>query len=246
MSTKSEWFADWFNTPYYHTLYQHRDRTEAQTFINNLMNKVKLDENARILDLACGRGRHAMQLAQMNYQVVGVDLSPANIEFANKAKNDHPKVEFKVGDMRNSLGDNEYDAVLNAFTSFGYFNSKAEHQQVINNIYACLKNSGLFFFDYLNARAIPSTNNKEIVQEIEGIHFSTKRSLLNQHVVKEISVQDGDMTMHFMEKVALYYKDDFIEMLTKANFKIIQIWGNYFLEPFIENASPRLIILAQK
>ena len=67
-----DWFASWFDTPYYHTLYKYRDDTEARIFIDDLFKALKPDSNHRILDLACGRGRHAIYMNKKGFDVFGV------------------------------------------------------------------------------------------------------------------------------------------------------------------------------
>ncbi|MFN5878833.1 MAG: SAM-dependent methyltransferase, partial [Flavobacteriales bacterium] len=71
MSSK-EWFADWFDTPYYHILYKNRNDEEAAHFIENLIEFIQLDLGSRVLDLACGKGRHSVTLNKLGYNVLGV------------------------------------------------------------------------------------------------------------------------------------------------------------------------------
>ena len=78
------WFESWFDSPYYHILYKNRDDTEAQKFLRNLLRVINPPSNAKILDLACGKGRHAIFLRKLNYKVVGTDLSKLSISEAKK------------------------------------------------------------------------------------------------------------------------------------------------------------------
>src|SRR6478736_3856513 len=78
--TKNQnWFASWFDTPYYHILYKDRDEEEAEFFMDNLVHYLNLPEEAKILDLACGKGRHAFHLIQLGFDVTGADLSVNSI-----------------------------------------------------------------------------------------------------------------------------------------------------------------------
>ena len=61
-----EWFKNWFNSPYYHILYKERDSYEAEYFIDNLIIYLKIAENSKIIDIACGKGRHSIYLEQKN------------------------------------------------------------------------------------------------------------------------------------------------------------------------------------
>ena len=123
-----DWFIDWFNTTYYHTLYQHRDESEACRFIDNLCAHLKIESGAKILDLACGKGRHAIHLAKKGYQTTGVDLAKQSIDKAKE--NTIANVSFDVHDMRNTYIKNGFDYVFNLFTSFGYFETKNENIEV--------------------------------------------------------------------------------------------------------------------
>ena len=83
MSDK-KWFETWFDTPYYHLLYNNRNDDEAQNFISNLVGFLKLPTSALVLDVACGKGRHSRYLAKLGYNTTGIDLSPQSINDANK------------------------------------------------------------------------------------------------------------------------------------------------------------------
>ena len=64
------WYQTWFNTPYYHDLYQHRDLNEAREFIESLCQKLDVKEGEIAIDVACGRGRHAQVLANQGLDTV--------------------------------------------------------------------------------------------------------------------------------------------------------------------------------
>ena len=96
MSSKKEWFESWFDTSYYHTLYKHRDHKEAEVFMKNLVNYLNLSNNASLLDLACGKGRHAIYLNSLGFQVTGVDLSKNSIEKAKRHENETLKESFRA------------------------------------------------------------------------------------------------------------------------------------------------------
>jgi len=85
---EKDWFSEWFNTPYYHILYKDRNDNEAQFFMDNLTHYLNLPQDAQILDLACGKGRHSIYLNNLGYQVTGVDISSNSIKIANKSANE--------------------------------------------------------------------------------------------------------------------------------------------------------------
>ncbi|MBK8350480.1 MAG: class I SAM-dependent methyltransferase [Saprospirales bacterium] len=126
---KKQWFELWFDSPLYHILYKHRNQDEANHFIDNVIKKLEIDYG-KILDLACGKGRHAYYLAQKGFDTIGVDLSPESIQYANTMyKLDN--LEFYVHDMRLPFRINYFDYIFNIFTSIGYFNDLKENEKYL-------------------------------------------------------------------------------------------------------------------
>src|SRR6185295_11720123 len=108
MSTfQKQWFEAWFDSPYYHVLYKQRDEPEAQAFLDNLIKLLKPPKTARILDVACGRGRHALYLNKKGYQVFGFDLSKKNIDYNKQFENNN--LQFFVHDMREAFRVNYFE-----------------------------------------------------------------------------------------------------------------------------------------
>ena len=121
------WYKGWFNSHYYHLLYQHRDDEEAFRFIRSLIDYLQPPAGSFMVDIACGKGRHALQIHNLGNDVVGVDLSPQSIDAANKKA--EKGLSFQTGDMRNLPFNNEFDVVVNLFTSFGYFKEEEDDKR---------------------------------------------------------------------------------------------------------------------
>ena len=145
---EKDWFSEWFNTPYYHILYKDRNDNEAQFFMDNLTHYLNLPQDAQILDLACGKGRHSIYLNSLGFEVTGVDISANSIKIANESAND--KLHFHVHDMRENLP-NKYDAIFNLFTSFGYFDNEEDNIKTLKAIKNSLTEYGFGVIDFLNA-----------------------------------------------------------------------------------------------
>ena len=111
---KTCWFENWFDSEYYDLLYNNRNFEEAELFISNLLNYLKVPAGSKILDLGCGKGRHSIFLNGKGLDVLGVDLSPNSIEKAKQFET--ANLKFKVGDMRESQGFAEFDYVFNLFS----------------------------------------------------------------------------------------------------------------------------------
>lgn len=240
---EKQWFESWFDTPYYHILYKNRDLQEAHDFLDRILEHIPLQPSQKILDLACGKGRHSIYLAQKGFDVTGVDLSPENIHWASQFSK--PNLRFEIKDMRDRLGNEIYDAVMNLFTGFGYFDSDEENFGVFDNIYQSLKPGGYFLFDYLNDFYVRNQDNniKEFVSE--NIGFRTSKEFTKNRVIKKIEVQDGPHTYSFSEKVALYNPQTISDNLTQRGFHILEQYGSYLLEEY-EETSPRCIFVAQR
>lgn len=244
MTRNAEWFATWFDSPYYPLLYNYRDEEEAARFVDQLMQTLALPAGQRVLDVGCGSGRHVHQLARMGYRATGIDLSPASIE---RARRDAPAgAHFQVADMRDfSLGE-RFDLVLNLFTSFGYFQSQAENLRVLERFHAHLQPGGQLVIDFLNAERVRSGLEPEQVQQRGAVRFAVQKRIEADCVVKNIEVEDNGERYHFRECVQLLEEADFDRLLQEAGFRRTALWGDYQGRPFDAATSPRLILFAQK
>src|SRR6476619_1337531 len=132
-----EWFREWFNSDYYHKLYFERDEKEAQQFIDQLVHHFNMPAGSRILDVACGRGRHSRYLASLGYDVTGIDISPESIKYAKQFESDN--LQFYEHDMRLPFWINYFDFTFNFFTSFGYFATLRENVLAISTMAKSLR-----------------------------------------------------------------------------------------------------------
>ncbi|TAF60510.1 MAG: class I SAM-dependent methyltransferase [Cytophagales bacterium] len=240
-----EWYKSWFNTPYYHLLYQNRDWQEAQMFIDQLMRVVNLPHGSEILDVACGRGRHALHMKTFGYKVQGIDLSEANIAYAKQLEDE--QLHFSVFDMRETFSPNRFDLVTNLFTSFGYFEDEADHQRTIHAFAASLKTGGFLVMDFLNAELVAKRLVQEEESVLENAHFQIKRYIAEDFVHKQITLRDEHGEHSFRERVKLLKLNNFETFFKKANLELLQCYGNYQLnQAFNPASSERLILLAKK
>lgn len=238
------WFADWFNSPFYHKLYKNRNESEAQHFIDNLIAFLKPNSENKILDLACGKGRHAIYLNTKGFDVEACDLAPESIEFAKKHENE--KLYFFIHDMRDNLTENKYDLVLNLFTSFGYFERLDENLKTLKSVNQSLKKSGKIVIDFFNTDFILQNLIPYEQKKIDGTIFNITKSVKNNIIFKEISFESENKNYEFIEQVQALKKSDFEYLLSKSGFKIETIFGNYNLDKYYEKTSERLIIVATK
>lgn len=239
-----DWFSAWFDTTFYHSLYKSRDFKEAEDFIDNLFDKFEIKAGERCLDLACGKGRHTRFLHKKGMLATGLDLSTASIKSAKEYETDG--LDFHVHDMREVWKPDEFQYILNLFTSFGYFEEDMDNQRVLDSVYTMLKPGGFFLFDYMNAAKVSKTLVPHEIKEEDNITFDIKRYLNNGFIIKEISFDAENHSFKFYEKVKVITYQTFKKMFERAGFKIIAIFGDYQLHPFSIVKSDRLIIIAQK
>ncbi|MFT5916858.1 MAG: SAM-dependent methyltransferase [Flammeovirgaceae bacterium] len=241
---KSEWFGTWFDSPYYHKLYKHRDTTEAGIFIKNLAGFLKIQPEHKIMDLACGKGRHSIFLNKLGLDVVGLDLSEQSIAHAQQFENE--RLCFAVHDMRDIYRLDYFDFVLNMFTSFGYFQTEVEHITAIQAVCASLKKGGKFVLDFFNTNKVVDSLVYKNQTKSEGIVFEQKREIIDGSIVKTINFEHEDEKFEFQERVKAFTEADFRRLFKLAQLDCIHVFGDYELNPFDASKSERMIFVVEK
>ncbi|WP_406683984.1 class I SAM-dependent methyltransferase [Seonamhaeicola sp. MEBiC1930] len=236
----STWFTSWFDTPYYHILYKNRDDIEAHAFMDTLTNYLNIPENGTILDLACGRGRHARYLNKIGYDVTGVDLSENSIAYAKKFENH--RLKFNVHDMCKPYG-KQFDAVFNLFTSFGYFDDDADNLNTIKAIKATINEFGFGVIDFMNSEYVIDNLVPEEVKVVDDITFNLKRYVKDGHIIKDIEFTIDERLFSFQERVRAFTINDFENLFKKADVHLLDVFGDYKLRKFRNNASERLVMI---
>ncbi len=242
----SNWFATWFDTEFYHKLYNNRDESEAQRFIQNILALLKLPNRSKILDVACGKGRHAKAIADAGYDAVGTDLSPNSIADANKIANEN--LHFFVQDMRETFRQNEFDAVFNLFTSFGYFETENDNILAAKAMALNVKPGGVLLIDFVNqAHALSNIAAKpNEVQTRGNLHFDIERLYENERYIKNITVCTEDKCHRFQESLQALCKEDFLRYFSPHGMELENTFGDYDLNAYDAVSSPRMILLFRK
>ncbi|MBS1564938.1 MAG: class I SAM-dependent methyltransferase [Bacteroidetes bacterium] len=246
MPASGPWFKEWFNSPYYHQLYFNRDEKEAAAFIQLLIKHLQPFPDARMLDIACGRGRHSKMLAAAGFDVTGIDLSPASIAFAQSFETE--KLHFFQHDMRLPFWMNYFDFAFNFFTSFGYFRTEREHYNVVRTIAGALKPGGTLVLDYLNVHYAEDHLVHKMDKERDGVNYHLTKWFDETHFHKKITVEDDELDhpLHFSETVAKFSLGDFNDMFSYHRLQLQEVYGDYQLGSYDVRKSPRLIMIAKK
>ena len=245
MNSRKEWFETWFDSPYYHILYDHRNEEEAERFILRLKEHLDLSRSDKVLDLGCGAGRHAAFLSQYVGEAVGLDLSNNSISHALTTYV-KPNLEFYTHDMRLPFRINYFDHILNFFTSFGYFKKMDDNIRVLVSAKKGLRSGGHLLIDFMNAdKAKKELKTKEELVK-QGVKFQIRREINDGKILKHIAFSVNDQSYNFMESVQAFSQDDFRNMAQQSGFEMIREFGDYELNSFDVSASPRYILLLRK
>lgn len=237
------WFNGWFSTPWYQILYSHRDAADAAGLVLPLIEKGGLRPGQRVLDMACGRGRHAAVFARAGMRVTGIDISEVSIADAAR---EVPEAEFVVHDIRVPYASMHFDAVVCLFTSLGYSDDRADDHQAVAAGALALKPDGLFVLDLLNGELVTQQLVPQEEQVIDGVEFRIERMLEGTDIVKRIRVQQGDIQEDFEERVHAWKLPEVIAMVEEAGLELEDITDGTCQQPFQPDRSDRIIAWARK
>lgn len=237
------WFKHWFGTRYYALLYGHRDVQDAGQWAAAILDRWKPGKGTRLLDLACGRGRHAFFFAEAGLAVTGVDISEASIAEARRAV---PDAEFAVHDMREPFRPDSFQAVCCLFTSLGYFDDLEDDRAVFRAAWGALEPGGRFVLDFMNSALVLRDLVREERITRQGVDFLVKRSCQGGVLVKCITVRDGSDELHFEERVQALTPEQLEEMARSAGFEIEDRTDGPVLTPFDPATSNRFVLWMRK
>lgn len=244
MSAPAEWFRDWFGDAYM-SLYPHRDEAEAGAGVHLFRSAARPEPGARVLDLACGVGRHLAHLTAAGFTAIGVDLSSRLLAEARRALG--PGALLVRGDMRRlPFRSGSFGALANFFTSFGYFASPDEDREVVDEIRRVLAPGGVFMMDYLNAAFVRDTLVPEDDQVIGGRRVRQSRWLEGGTVTKRIEIEgpDGEGVETYYERVRMYEPAELVGVLERRGLRTTAEFGGYDGEAY-ERRSPRFLLVGK-
>lgn len=256
MTAAKPWFEEWFDHDYL-LVYGHRDARDARAGVDLLARTVRPAPGTRALDLACGPGRHAVELARLGLDVVGLDLSETLLDARTREPLPDPDpqtgtrpgaVRYVRADMRAlPFASASFGLVASFFTSFGYFDD-AGNATVLAEVARVLAPGGAFVLDYVNraellASLVPETRKSR------GSTFILESRAFDppgERLVKRIEIQDGSRTRTRTESVRIYDVSELEALLARAGLETVTLLGDLHGAAFDRERSPRLIVHARR
>jgi SAM-dependent methyltransferase len=235
----TEWFEEWFGEEYLR-LYPHRDDSDAGRAVDLILRTVPFQPGWRVLDVACGAGRHAKAFQVAGARCTGVDLSMTLLRVARQVTT-APLVR---ADMRQlPIRPRSMDLTVNLFTSFGYFDQDAEHTAALDEMIGTVRPGGWFVIDFLNSAAVRRQLVPEETLEVAGSTVRVSRSVSpdGRYVCKSILGAEG---RQFRERVRLFEPQQMADMLEGAGVTVQFRFGDYDAAPLMPS-SPRTVLVGQ-
>jgi SAM-dependent methyltransferase len=246
-----KWWQNFFDDGTYKIMYELYPERRRETTISHcdfIENVLKPSKHVKILDLACGPGRHSIELAKRGYKVTGFDYSEY---FLNKArifaKQAGVNIRFVQGDMRKLPFQNEFDVVINMFTSFGYFEKEEDHLKVLKQIARSLKPGGKFLLDTINREWLVRNFQAKGWEKGEDFLLLEDRTLDLEHNrsgAKWILLQGNEQKI-YQHSLRIFALHELMGLIRQANLKVLSYYGNFKQEPWSCDTN-RTIIVAEK
>jgi len=244
---EKEWYVKTFGRDYL-KIYGHRNEQEAKQHVQFALAAMELQPGQKVLDLGCGYGRHAMELARHRFLVIGLDLSQELLKIAKQnACGQKLGIRFIRQDMRHIPFTGFFDAVFSFFTSFGYFDLDEENGKVIRAVSKALKINGQFFLDYLNVHYALDNMVSQDTKAMQDYSVVQKRSFdkHNFRIKKKILLNTTGTSREYTESVRAYGMAEIGSFFADAGLICTAVYGDYDGSTYSQQ-SKRLIMVGKK
>jgi SAM-dependent methyltransferase len=231
---------NWYETAFrkqYLDLYYRRDDEAAEAEAAFASRALGLAPKSRVVDVACGAGRHARSLGALGHRVVGIDLSKDLLAAAQGV------VRVRA-DMRALPFRGAFDGATSFFTSFGYFDD-AGNAAALRSVAGALRPGGMFLLDFLNAVAVGAHLVPESREERDGRKYHIRRRIDDGRVVKDVVIEEEGLTLSYSESVRLYNHHEIVNLLKGAGLSALASYGGFDGRDYTTDA-PRCIVVARK
>jgi ubiquinone/menaquinone biosynthesis C-methylase UbiE len=246
-----EWYENFYTKAFIELCgFATPEQTQREAaFVVKVLN---ITSETKLLDLCCGYGRHAYEIAKLSHcNIIGVDWSNEYLAMA-KEHYSTPEITYRKGDMRDLPFDGEFDAVINLFTSFGFFDTDVKNEQVIQEVCQALKPGGLFLLDYENKfwfvhndvqrkQRFWQKKDSDTYHLIENTY-----DVMNEREVYAVTIlQRGTVVDQVGYSIRLYSLPELRAILNRQGFELVHVWGDYEGNSYSVD-SKRLITLSRK
>jgi len=244
---KMEWFVnEEFWKDMYDWLFPPERFQAAKDQVEKVIN-ISGVYSGSVLDLCCGPGRHAYELAKLGFDVTAVDASEFLLAKARELCSGLAGVHFVHANMKDFVQRNHFDLVINMFTSFGYFRNHDDNLKVLRNIHESLKDGGKLLMEMASKEIVLKNYRESIVTERNQEMLIEKHSFepgMARMINDWIVLKNGKYKVHRLEHY-LYSAQELKMMLQMSGFGEITFYGSLDKDPYDLNAR-RLVVLAEK
>lgn len=247
--SETPWYQTFFGEDYLR-IYDFLTPERSEREVEGIVGLLGLPGGRAILDLCCGHGRHTVSLAKRGYEMTGQDLSAVFLQHAQAAAEDQGvAVRWVQGDMRQIPFEDEFDAVINIFTAFGYFESEEEDQQVLDQVYKALKPGGLFLLELIHREGLMRNFVPgQIDRYADGLITLEEREfdlLTSRSNVRVTMLFPGGERREYRHSSRIYSLTELARMLAVAGLRVQAYYGGLDGSALSLN-SRRLVVVARK
>jgi SAM-dependent methyltransferase len=244
-----DWYDGFFEGDWLDQIALHADPVRTQEQVEFIVEKLALERGARVLDLACGHGRITLALARHGYRMTGLDLSPRSLSLARgAATREGLAVDWVQADMREIPAGAGFDAIINIFTSFGYFQEEPENQRVLDGVTRALAPGGRFLIDVVNLLGLTRRYRERTWEERDGVVWLQEHDyeiLAGRNRAVWTFVRPDGSRSELVHSLRTYAPHELAAMLGRADLRVEGAWGGFDASE-LSFDSWRLILLARK
>ncbi len=245
----AEWWERFFDEEMGEVMFTEQAWQRAEELCDSLVELLELKPGAKVLDLACGPGRFAIPLAKRGFRVVGLDLSPVYLKQGRaKAAEGGLDVRFVRGDMRAIPFEEEFDAVVNLFTSFGYFEREEDHLKVLQEVRKSLKPGGRFLLEMANRDwLVRHFQAHDWYQFADFIGLEERKFIAERDRIetKWVKLYPDGRRKEYFSSLRLFTLRELIDLFSQAGLKVLGHYGDLKGEPWSWEAN-RLVLVAER